>query len=493
MSELTALTLAEARDAIRAKKISSRELTGAFVSAIEAARPLNAFITEAGDKALAMADAADKRIAGGQMGALEGLPLAIKDLFCTKDTRTTAASKILGNFIPPYESTVTQNLWDAGAVMLGKTNLDEFAMGSSNETSAFGNVINPWRAKDSNQNLVPGGSSGGSSAAVAADLCLAATGTDTGGSIRQPAAVTGRVGLKPTYGRCSRFGIVAFASSLDQAGPMTKTVRDAAILLKSMASVDPRDSTSVDLPVPDYEKLLEGGIKGLRVGIPREYRVDGAAAEVDALWTRGADWLKAQGAEVVEVSLPHTKYALPTYYIVAPAEASSNLARYDGVRFGFRAEGARDITDLYEKSRGQGFGAEVQRRILIGTYVLSAGYYDAYYARAQKLRTLIKRDFEQAFEKCDVLLTPSTPGPAFAVGAKTADPLEMYLQDVFTVTVNLAGLPGISVPAGLTANGLPLGLQLIGKAFDEGTLLRAAAAIETAAEFRHSPAKWWVS
>jgi aspartyl-tRNA(Asn)/glutamyl-tRNA(Gln) amidotransferase subunit A len=497
MSDLTSMTLAEARDAIRARKISSRELTGAFVSAIEAARPLNAFITEAGDKALAMADAADKRIAAakdsGQIGALEGLPLAIKDLFCTKDMRTTAASKILGNFIPPYESTVTQNLWDAGAVMLGKTNLDEFAMGSSNETSAFGNVINPWRAKDSNQNLVPGGSSGGSSAAVAADLCLAATGTDTGGSIRQPAAVTGRVGLKPTYGRCSRFGIVAFASSLDQAGPMTKTVRDAAILLKSMASVDPRDSTSVDLPVPDYEKLLEGGIKGLRVGIPKEYRVDGAAAEVDALWTRGADWLKAQGAQVVEVSLPHTKYALPTYYIVAPAEASSNLARYDGVRFGVRAEGARDIIDLYEKSRGQGFGAEVQRRILIGTYVLSAGYYDAYYARAQKLRTLIKRDFEQAFEKCDVLLTPSTPGPAFAVGAKTADPLEMYLQDVFTVTVNLAGLPGISVPAGLTESGLPLGLQLIGKAFDEGTLLRAAAAIETAADFKHSPAKWWVS
>jgi aspartyl-tRNA(Asn)/glutamyl-tRNA(Gln) amidotransferase subunit A len=352
-------------------------------------------------------------------------------------------------------------------------------------------VFNPWRARDSNQNLVPGGSSGGSSAAVAADLCLAATGTDTGGSIRQPAAVTGRVGLKPTYGRCSRFGIVAFASSLDQAGPMTKTVRDAAILLKSMASVDPKDSTSVDVPVPDYEKLLEGGIKGLRVGIPREYRVDGAAAEVDALWTRGADWLKAQGAEVVEVSLPHTKYALPTYYIVAPAEASSNLARYDGVRFGFRAEGPRDITDLYEKSRGQGFGAEVQRRILIGTYVLSAGYYDAYYARAQKLRTLIKRDFEQAFEKCDVLLTPSTPGPAFGVGAKTADPLEMYLQDVFTVTVNLAGLPGISVPAGLTANGLPLGLQLIGKAFDEGTLLRAASALEIAADFKHSPAKWW--
>jgi aspartyl-tRNA(Asn)/glutamyl-tRNA(Gln) amidotransferase subunit A len=438
-----------------------------------------------------MAAASDHRIARGEAGELEGLPLAIKDLFCTRGTRTTAASKILGNFVPPYESTVTQNLWDAGAVMLGKTNLDEFAMGSSNETSFFGPVINPWRANDSNASLVPGGSSGGSAAAVAADLCLAATGTDTGGSIRQPAAVTGRVGLKPTYGRCSRFGIVAFASSLDQAGPMTKTVRDAAIMLKTMASVDPRDSTSVDLPVPDYEKLMEGPIKGLRVGIPKEYRIDGAPAEIDTLWTRGAEWLKAQGAEIVEISLPHTKYALPTYYIVAPAEASSNLARYDGVRFGHRAAGPHDITDLYERSRGEGFGAEVQRRVLIGTYVLSAGYYDAYYARAQKLRTLIARDFAGAFEKCDVLLTPSTPGPAFAVGAKTADPLEMYLQDVFTVTVNLAGLPGISVPAGLTANGLPLGLQLIGKAFDEGTLLRAARAVEDAAEFAHSPAKWW--
>jgi aspartyl-tRNA(Asn)/glutamyl-tRNA(Gln) amidotransferase subunit A len=485
------MTLAEARDAIRAKKISSRELTGAFVKAIESARPLNAFITEAGEQALTMADAADKRIAAGKMGDLEGLPIAIKDLFCTKGTRTTAASKILGNFVPPYESTVTQNLWDAGAVMLGKTNLDEFAMGSSNETSAFGPVFNPWRAKGSNTNLVPGGSSGGSATAVAADLCLAATGTDTGGSIRQPAAVSGHVGLKPTYGRCSRFGIVAFASSLDQAGPMTKTVRDAAIMLKTMASVDPRDSTSVDIAVPDYEKLLDGGIKGLRVGIPREYRIEGAPAEINALWTKGADWLKAQGAEIVEVSLPHTKYALPTYYIVAPAEASSNLARYDGVRFGYRASGARDITDLYEKSRGEGFGAEVQRRILIGTYVLSAGYYDAYYAKAQKLRTLIKRDFEKAFESCDVLLTPTTPGPAFGVGAKTADPLEMYLQDVFTVTVNLAGLPGISVPAGLTPSGLPLGLQLIGKAFDEGTLLRAAQAIEIAAEFKAKPANWW--
>jgi aspartyl-tRNA(Asn)/glutamyl-tRNA(Gln) amidotransferase subunit A len=491
MSDLISMTLAEARDAIRAKKVSSRELTSAFVTAIEKARPLNAFITEAGEQALLAADAADKRIAGGEMGALEGLPLAIKDLFCTKGVKTTAASKILGNFVPPYESTVTQNLWDAGAVMLGKTNLDEFAMGSSNETSAFGNVINPWRAKNSNVNLVPGGSSGGSSAAVAADLCLAATGTDTGGSIRQPAAVTGRVGLKPTYGRCSRFGIVAFASSLDQAGPMTKTVKDAAIMLKTMASVDAKDSTSVDLPVPDYEKLLEGGIKGLRVGIPKEYRIDGAPAEIDALWSKGAQWLKSQGAEIVEVSLPHTKYALPTYYIVAPAEASANLARYDGVKFGYRAEGVRDIIDLYEKSRGQGFGAEVQRRILIGTYVLSAGYYDAYYTRAQKLRSLIKRDFEQAFETCDVLLTPTTPGPAFGVGAKTSDPLEMYLQDVFTVTVNLAGLPGISVPAGLSENGLPLGLQLIGKAFDEATLLRAAAAVETAADFKHSPAKWW--
>ncbi|HEX3755890.1 MAG TPA: amidase family protein, partial [Rhizomicrobium sp.] len=387
----TSMTLAEARDALKAKKISSRELTGAFLDAIAAARPLNAFITESSEQALAMADASDRRIARGEAGALEGLPLAIKDLFCTKGTRTTAASKILGNFVPPYESTVTQNLWDAGAVMLGKTNLDEFAMGSSNETSAFGPVFNPWRARDSNTNLVPGGSSGGSAAAVSGELCLAAIGTDTGGSIRQPAAVTGIVGLKPTYGRCSRWGIVAFASSLDQAGPMTRTVRDAAIMLKAMASVDEKDSTSVDLPVPDYEALALGGVKGLRVGIPREYRLDGMPAEIDALWQKGADWLRAQGAELVEVSLPHTKYALPTYYIVAPAEASSNLARYDGVKFGYRAPGVHDITDLYEKSRGEGFGAEVQRRILIGTYVLSAGYYDAYYARAQKLRTLIKR------------------------------------------------------------------------------------------------------
>jgi aspartyl-tRNA(Asn)/glutamyl-tRNA(Gln) amidotransferase subunit A len=494
MSDPISMTLAEARDALKAKKLSSTELTTALVRSVEQSRSLNAFVTETPDRALAMAAASDARLAKGEGGALEGLPLAIKDLFCTKGVKTTAGSRILGNFVPPYESTVTQNLWNAGAVMLGKTNMDEFAMGSSNETSAAGPVFNPWRAKNSNANLVPGGSSGGSAAAVAGDLCLAATGTDTGGSIRQPAAVTGTVGLKPTYGRCSRFGIVAFASSLDQAGPMTKTVRDAAIMLGSMASVDAKDSTSVDVPVPNYEKLLEGGIKGLRVGIPKEYRIDGVPADIGGLWDKGAAWLKAQGAEIVEVSLPHTKYALPTYYIVAPAEASSNLARYDGVRFGHRTSGSiHDITDLYEKSRAEGFGAEVQRRILIGTYVLSAGYYDAYYARAQKLRTLIKRDFDKAFESCDVLLTPATPGPAFGVGEKTADPVSMYLNDVFTVTVNLAGLPGLSVPAGLTDNGLPLGLQLIGKAFDEGTVLRAGLAIEEAADFRHKPANWWRS
>ena len=487
----TEFTLADARDAVAAKKISSRELTGAFVKAIEAGRSLNAFVTETPEKAFAMADASDVRIAKGEVRPLEGLPLAIKDLFCTKGVRTTAGSHILSNFIPPYESTVTQNLWDAGAVLLGKTNMDEFAMGSSNETSWFKQVISPWRAKGSNEHFVPGGSSGGSATSVAANMCLAATGTDTGGSIRQPAAVTGTVGLKPTYGRCSRWGIVAFASSLDQAGPMTRTVRDAAILLKHMASVDALDSTSVDTPVPDYEAALNSGVKGLRIGIPKEYRVDGAPPEIDALWQKGAEWLKAQGAEIVEVSLPHTKYALPAYYIVAPAEASSNLARYDGVRYGHRAEGVSDVIELYEKSRAEGFGAEVRRRILIGTYVLSAGYYDAYYTRAQKIRTLIKRDFEQAFERCDALLTPATPGPAFAIGAKTADPVSMYLNDVFTVTVNLAGLPGIAVPAGLTPDGLPLGLQIIGKAFDEATVLRAGRAIEQAANFTAKPEKWW--
>src|SRR5277367_422434 len=493
MSAITDFTLAEARDAVRAKKVSSTELTKAFVGAIEKARSLNAFVTETPERAMEMAQASDARIARGEGGPLEGLPLAIKDLFCTKGVRTTAGSNILSNFVPPYESTVTQNLWDAGAVMLGKTNMDEFAMGSSNETSHFKPVINPWRATNSNQSLVPGGSSGGSAAAVSGFLCLGATGTDTGGSIRQPAAVTGTVGLKPTYGRCSRWGIVAFASSLDQAGPMTRTVRDAAILMKAMASVDPMDSTSVDIPVPDYEATLEQGVKGLRVGIPKEYRIDGAPPEIDAMWAKGTEWLKAQGAEIVEVSLPHTKYALPTYYIVAPAEASSNLARYDGIRFGHRAKGGRDITDLYEKSRAEGFGSEVQRRILIGTYVLSSGYYDAYYLRAQKLRTLIYRDFAEAFKKCDVLLTPATPGPAFAIGEKTADPVSMYLNDVFTVTVNLAGLPGLAVPAGLTAGGLPLGLQLIGKAFDEATVLRAGFAIEQAANFTHKPQNWWAT
>jgi aspartyl-tRNA(Asn)/glutamyl-tRNA(Gln) amidotransferase subunit A len=490
-SDPTLFTLADARDALAAKKISSNELTGAFVRAVEAARPLNAFVTETPDRALQMADESDARIAKGMARPLEGLPLAIKDLFCTKGVRTTAGSKILGNFVPPYESTVTQNLWNAGAVMLGKTNMDEFAMGSSNETSHFGPVFNPWRARNSNSNLVPGGSSGGSAAAVAGDLCLAATGTDTGGSIRQPAAVSGIVGLKPTYGRCSRYGIVAFASSLDQAGPMTRTVRDAAIMLTAMASVDPRDSTSVDVAVPNYETGLDSGVKGLRVGIPKEYRIDGAPPEIEALWTKGAEWLKAQGAEIVEVSLPHTKYALPTYYIVAPAEASSNLARYDGVRYGHRAAGTSEIVDLYEKSRAEGFGAEVQRRILIGTYVLSSGYYDAYYARAQKLRTLILRDFTEAYKKCDVLLTPATPGPAFAVGEKSADPVSMYLNDVFTVTVNLAGLPGLAVPAGLTSNGLPLGLQIIGKAFDEATVLRVGRSVEVAANFDAKPKQWW--
>jgi len=493
-SKLTDFTLAEARDAVSDKKVSSIELTKAFSKAVADGKPLNAFVTETPEKALEMAAASDARIAKGEARPLEGLPLAIKDLFCTKGVKTTAGSNILNNFIPPYESTVTQNLWDAGAVMLGKTNMDEFAMGSSNETSFYKPVLSPWRAKNSNAALVPGGSSGGSASSVAANLCLGATGTDTGGSIRQPAAVTGTVGLKPTYGRCSRWGTVAFASSLDQAGPMTRTVRDAAILLRHMASVDPKDSTSVDIAVPDYEAGLENGVKGLRVGIPKEYRIDGAPPEIDALWQKGADWLKAQGAEIVEVSLPHTKYALPAYYIVAPAEASSNLARYDGVRYGHRTkEAIRDITDLYEKSRAEGFGAEVRRRILIGTYVLSAGYYDAYYSRAQKIRTLILRDFEQAFEKCDVLLTPATPGPAFAIGEKSNDPISMYLNDVFTVTVNLAGLPGLAVPAGLTADGLPLGLQIIGKAFDESTVLRAGRAIEVGANFTAKPQHWWAA
>jgi aspartyl-tRNA(Asn)/glutamyl-tRNA(Gln) amidotransferase subunit A len=490
-SDPTAFTLAEARDALRAKHISPRELTEAYVKAVLNARRLNAFITETPERALEQASESEQRIQSGTARPLEGLPLAIKDLFCTANVRTTAGSRILENFVPPYESTVTRNLWNAGAILLGKTNLDEFAMGSSNETSWFGPVTNPWRARGRNDDLVPGGSSGGSATAVAARLALAATGTDTGGSIRQPAAVTGIVGLKPTYGRCSRWGIVAFASSLDQAGPMTRTVRDAAIMLGAMASTDPLDSTSVDTPVADYEAGLESGVKGLRVGIPKEYRVTGASPEIDELWQKGAEWLKDQGAELREVSLPHTKYALPAYYIVAPAEASSNLARYDGMRFGYRAKGTDDLIELYEKTRAEGFGREVKRRIMIGTYVLSAGYYDAYYLRAQKVRTLIARDFTRAFEECDVLLTPATPTAAFGHGEKTADPVAMYLNDVFTVTVNLAGLPGISVPAGLSHDGLPLGLQVIGRAFDEATVLRAGRALERSASFSAAADVWW--
>ena len=492
MTDLTQLTLAEARDAVAAKKISSTEITKAFVDAVEKARPLNAYVLETPEKALAMAKASDERIAKGQAGPLEGLPLGIKDLYATEGTRTTACSKILGNFVPPYESTVTTQLWRDGAVMLGKLNNDEFAMGSSNETSAFGAVVSPWQRKGSNAQLVPGGSSGGSSAAVAANLCLGATATDTGGSIRQPAAFTGTVGIKPTYGRCSRWGIVAFASSLDQAGPIAKTVRDNAILLRSMAGFDPKDSTSADRPVPDYEKAIGASVKGMKIGIPKEYRVDGMSAEIEALWQKGADMLRAAGAEIVEVSLPHTKYALPAYYIVAPAEASSNLARYDGVRYGVRVPG-KDIVSMYEHTRAEGFGKEVRRRIMIGTYVLSAGYYDAYYVRAQKIRTLIRQDFEKVYAQgVNAILTPATPSAAFGIGEKGgADPVEMYLNDVFTVTVNMAGLPGIAVPGGLSAEGLPLGLQLIGRPFDEETLFSLGEVIEQAAGRIALPQRWW--
>jgi aspartyl-tRNA(Asn)/glutamyl-tRNA(Gln) amidotransferase subunit A len=438
-----------------------------------------------------MAEAADARLAAGDARPLEGLGLGVKDMFATKDVRTTAGSRILDNFVPTYESTVTANLWRDGAVMLGKLNNDEFAMGSSNETSFFGPVISPWRRKGSNTPLVPGGSSGGSASAVAAGLCLGATGTDTGGSIRQPAAFTGIVGVKPTYGRCSRWGIVAFASSLDQAGPFARTVRDAAILLTSMAGHDPKDTTSVDRPVPDYETSIGKSIRGMKIGIPKEYRIDGLAAEIERLWDQGRQWLEAAGAEVVEVSLPHTKYALPAYYIVAPAEASSNLARYDGVRYGLRVP-ARELADMYQNTRAEGFGKEVRRRIMIGTYVLSDGYYDAYYLRAQKARTLIKRDFENVFATgVDALLTPATPSAAFGIGEKGgADPIEMYLNDVFTVTVNMAGLPGISVSGGLSAEGLPLGLQLIGRPFDEESLFSLGDVIEQAAG-RLSPERWW--
>ncbi|NTG48838.1 Asp-tRNA(Asn)/Glu-tRNA(Gln) amidotransferase subunit GatA [Agrobacterium rhizogenes] len=493
MSELTSLTIAEARDKLRAKDITATELTEAYLSTIDAVNDqLNAYIKVTPEKARDMAKASDARLAAGKAGALEGIPLGIKDLFGTEGIHTQACSHILDGFEPRYESTVTQNLWNDGAVMLGKLNMDEFAMGSSNESSYYGPVINPWRANGSNQQLVPGGSSGGSAAAVAAHLCAGATATDTGGSIRQPAAFTGTVGIKPTYGRCSRWGIVAFASSLDQAGPIARDVRDAAILLKSMASVDAKDTTSVDLPVPDYEASLGQSLKGMKIGIPNEYRVDGMPDEIETLWQQGIAWLKDAGAEIVNISLPHTKYALPAYYIVAPAEASSNLARYDGVRYGLRVDG-ENIADMYEKTRAAGFGNEVKRRIMIGTYVLSAGYYDAYYLRAQKVRTLIKRDFELAFHAgVDAILTPATPSSAFGIADEdlASDPVKMYLNDIFTVTVNMAGLPGIAVPAGLDSKGLPLGLQLIGKPFDEETLFKTAHVIEQAAG-KFTPTKWW--
>ena len=489
---LNTLTVAEARDRLRAREISAAELTEACLTAVEGAGALNAFVHHTPDIARAQAAAADQRIAQGDAPAMCGIPVGIKDLFCTKGVPSQAASRILEGFRPDYESTVTQNLFDAGAVMLGKLNMDEFAMGSSNETSVYGNAVNPWKL---DQPLTPGGSSGGSAAAVAADLCLAATGTDTGGSIRQPAAFTGTVGLKPTYGRVSRWGTIAFASSLDQAGPMTRSVRDAAIMLGAMASVDPKDSTSADRPVPDYEAALTGDIRGQKIGIPREYRMDGMPAEIAALWDRGAEMLRDAGAEIVDISLPHTKYALPAYYVIAPAEASSNLARYDGVRYGRRAKlSAGDgITELYEKTRAEGFGPEVQRRVMIGTYVLSAGFYDAYYNRARKVRALIKRDFDEAFAQgIDTILTPATPSAAFPLGSmQDADPVEMYLNDVFTVTVNLAGLPGLAIPVGLDSAGLPLGLQLIGRPWDEGNLLNHGAVLEKAAGFVAKPDRWW--
>ena len=490
MSNLTSLTLKAALAGLADKSFSSVELTQAHVDAVAAAKPLNAYILETPEKALDMAAASDARRAKGEAGALDGAPLGIKDLFCTEGVRTTACSNILGNFVPTYESTITAQLWRDGAVMLGKLNLDEFAMGSSNETSAFGPVVNPWRAEGSNAKLTPGGSSGGSATAVAADLCLGATATDTGGSIRQPAAFTGTVGIKPTYGRCSRWGVVAFASSLDQAGPIAKTVEDAAILLKSMSGHDAKDSTSLDIEVPDFPSFVGKSVKGLRIGIPKEYRVDGMPAEIEKLWEQGIAWLKDAGCEIVEVSLPHTKYALPAYYIVAPAEASSNLARYDGMRYGLRVDGA-NLTETYEKTRAAGFGTEVKRRIMIGTYVLSAGYYDAYYVKALKVRRRIADDFDQAFQKVDALLTPTAPSAAFALGDNADDPVAMYLNDIFTVTVNLAGLPGMSIPAGLDHKGLPLGLQLIGKALDEGTLFSLGGALEKAADFRAKPTRWW--
>ena len=493
MSDLNKLTIAGARDKLRAKEITSAELTEACLSEIEGAGVLNAFVHHTPDLAKEQAAAADKRISSGDAPALCGIPLGIKDLFCTKGVASQAASAILDGFKPEYESTVSAQPFDRGAVMLGKLNMDEFAMGSSNETSTYGDVVNPWKIDD--RNLTPGGSSGGSASAVAADLCLGATGTDTGGSIRQPAAFTGITGIKPTYGRCSRWGIVAFASSLDQAGPMTKDVRDAAIMLEAMCGHDAKDSTSADLAVPDFEAALTGDIRGKVIGIPKEYRMDGMPAEIEKLWEDGTAMLKDAGAEIRDISLPHTKYALPAYYVIAPAEASSNLARYDGVRFGHRAklDAGDGITEMYEKTRAEGFGAEVQRRVMVGTYVLSAGFYDAYFNRARKVRTLIKKDFEDVFAAgVDAILTPATPSAAFGLGeAAKADPVQMYLNDVFTVTVNLAGLPGVAIPAGMSADGLPLGLQLIGRPWEEGDMLNTAYSLERACGFVAKPDRWW--
>lgn len=492
MSDLTKLTIAEARDALRAKKFSARELTEAHLKEVAAAKPLNAFVNETPDFALKQAEAADKALSKGDAPSLTGIPVAIKDVFCTKDIQTTAGSQILKGFIPTYESTVSANLFKNGAVMVGKTNLDEFAMGSSNENSSFGPVISPWRAKGSAEDLVPGGSSGGSAACVAGFLAMGSIGTDTGGSIRQPASLTGIVGLKPSYGRCSRWGCVAFASSLDHPGPFARTVRDSAIMLGAMAGYDVKDSTSVNVPVPGYEGSLENPIKGLKVGIPSEYVVDGMPVEIEKLWQKGIEWLKSAGAEIKDISLPHTRYALPAYYIVAPAEASSNLARYDGVRYGLRvAPEGGGLVDMYEATRSEGFGDEVKRRILIGTYVLSAGYYDAYYLQAQKVRTKIADDFKAAFKDVDVILTPTSPSAAFGIGAKSDDPLAMYMNDVFTVPANLAGIPAISVPAGLSNDGLPLGLQIIGPAFEEEKLLNAAWHLEQGAGFSAKPEPWW--
>ena len=493
MTDLSKLTIASARDAMRKGDVSSVELTNAYLGAIDGSSVLNAFVHNTPEIAKVQAEAADKRIKAGDAPDMCGIPLGIKDLFCTKGVPSQAASGILAGFKPEYESTVTTQLFDAGAVMLGKLNMDEFAMGSSNETSVYGDAVNPWKVDD--RNLTPGGSSGGSAAAVAADLCLGATGTDTGGSIRQPAAFTGITGIKPTYGRVSRWGVVAFASSLDQAGPMTKDVRDAAIMLEAMCGYDAKDSTSANLEVPNFEAMLTGNIKGKVIGIPKEYHMDGMPAEIEKLWEDGTAMLKDAGAEIRAISLPHTKYALPAYYVIAPAEASSNLARYDGVRFGHRAKLAAGdgITEMYEKTRAEGFGSEVQRRVMVGTYVLSAGFYDAYYNRARKVRALIKRDFDQAFAAgVDAILTPATPSSAFGLGEMAdVDPIKMYLNDVFTVTVNLAGLPGIAVPTGLDSKGLPLGLQLIGRPWEEGDLLNVAYCLEQAAGFVAKPQKWW--